>query len=115
MSATILCFALLIVLMPIISIKINHTQDIHYRYMIERALKAAAISAYEKNEMETSFEVFKQEFILRAPEKFVYEVELKSFEVYPKMVHYEVVAQHDHGYTYTLDASIIEEDQYGNR
>ncbi len=114
MAVSFFVFGLFIFIIPIFSIQVEQALDIHYRYMLERATQSAILSSYEASDANLAIETFKDVFLMSSPEGFEYTVELKSFEQYPKMIHFKVYAKNNEGFEYELEESLIEEDLNGD-
>lgn len=109
MAVSVFVFSIFIFSLPIISIQIDQAVDVHYRYMIERSTQVALTSAFEKENINHAFEEFKSVFQIHSPEGFEYIIKLQAFELEPKLMRFTVEANHEKGYEYIFDETLIEE------
>ncbi len=108
MAAVVMVSGLFFMFCVVILNEIQYGFEIHHQYMMDRAMKLAIVESYEAETESEAMSIFESSYKSICPQQYRYEIYLKNYQSYPKMVHFEVVA--DGGF-YQMEEILIEEEK----
>lgn len=90
MSGVIVLSGLFYFFFVIIFSQIDYAVKVHHEYMIHRAMQYAIVESFNEESPQHVIDSFKTAFETICPQDYEYDIRLMNFEVYPKIVHFQV-------------------------